>query len=139
MGARAWHLERAKHNKKASEFLEADGKFLDWAAISLFYSALHYVHSSLADEPDLPKDERHPRKHSDPTVGSRGVNQLVAQIYPQISVQYRSLFEMSHRTRYDMHQLGPTTLPMLLKQWKDIKRFCEGLNQGRPTIPTQAP
>lgn len=137
MGTRAWHLERAKHNKKASDFLAS--QFVDWAVISLFYSALHYVQSSLADESSLGKDERHPRKHSGNEIGCRGTNQLVAAMYPQINTQYRSLMEMSHRTRYDVHTLGPTALPMLIKQWKDIKTFCEGLNQTRGTIPTQAP
>lgn len=137
MGARHWHLERAKHNKKASESMGSE--FEDWAVIALFYSALHYVQSSLADEPDLLKDERHPRKHSSNEPGNRGTNQLVADLYPSISIQYRSLMEMSHRTRYDAAKLGPTVLPMLLKQWKDVKTFCEGLNQTRPTVSTQAP
>lgn len=137
MGARAWHLERARHHKEASDFLLSE--FPDWAMTALFYSAMQYVHSSLADEPDLVKDERHPRKHSSPAIGSRGVNQLVRQCFPEIHEQYRSLFEMSLRTRYDFEQLGPMAVKMLSIQWNDVKTFCEGRNQGRPTISSQAP
>jgi len=136
MGVRKWHLKRAEHHKSASDYLL--GSFDDWAAVALFYSALHYVHSSLADEPELCKDERNPRKHSGVEPGSRGTNQLVNALYPEISVQYRSLREASHRTRYDISQLGPTAIPMLTRQWEDVKRFCEQLNQGRPWIKSQA-
>lgn len=135
MGARKWHVERAKRNEKASVAFESE--YPEWAVTALFYSALHYVHSSLADEPALAKDERHPRKHSSPELGTRGVNQLVAAVYPTISVEYRSLMEMAHRTRYDVYTLGQATIPMLRFQWKSVKNYCEGLNQGRPTRSTQ--
>ena len=137
MGVRKWHLERAKHHKKASDYLLQD--FPDWAMVALFYSALHYVHSSLADEPSLPKDERNPRKHSSPEIGTRGTNQLVAAMYPSITIAYRSLMELSHRTRYDMAALGPTAVPMAQLQWKSVKQFCEGLNQTRQALSSQAP
>jgi hypothetical protein len=89
---------------------------------------MHYVHSSLADEQNLNKDERNPRKHSGVDQGSRGTNQLVHALYPEIHTQYRSLYEASRRTRYDIAQLGPAALQLLTKQWKDIKRFCKGLH-----------
>jgi hypothetical protein len=136
MGVRKWHLKRAEHHKKASEFLL--NNFDDWAIVALFYSAMHYVHSSLADEPNLPKDERNPRKHSGVDVGSRGTNQLVRALYPEINTQYRSLYEASRRTRYDIAQLGPIGVQLLHKQWEEVKNFCEGLNQGRPWIKSQA-
>lgn len=53
-------------------------------------------------------------------------------------MQYRSLGEASHRTRYDISKLGPAAMPMLTRQWEDVKRFCEQLNQGRPWIKSQA-
>lgn len=145
MGARAWHIARAEHHKKAADYLAANTDFPDWACTALFYSALQYVHSSLADEPTLVKDERHPRKHSAPQGaqhGGRGVNQLVASLYQPIEVAYKSLFELSHRTRYDHDRLSTTdsnTFKLACMQWQQVKTFCEGRNQGRPTISTQAP
>ena len=142
MGSRVWHLARAEHNKNAADFIHADGGYDDWACTALFYSALHYVHSSLADEPTLPKDERHPRKHTAPPGkghGGRGANQLVAALYGPINISYKSLYELSRRTRYDVQALGPTLFPLAELQWRDVKVFCEGRNQGRPAIPTSAP
>ena len=92
MGARKWHVARAEHHLEVGQHLQ--GRYEDWAAVALAYSALHYVHSSLADEPALLKDERHPRKHTAPAGagnGGRGTNQLVRDLYPSIHVQYRSL------------------------------------------------
>lgn len=136
MGVRKWHLARAVHHKKASDFLLDD--YPDWAMVALFYSGMHYVHSSLADEESLGKDERHPRKHTGVQVGSRGTNQMVAAMYPSIDVAYRSLFELSHRTRYDIAQLGSMTVPGATRQWQSIKTFCDSLNGSRPWIPSQA-
>jgi hypothetical protein len=138
MGTRKWHLARAERNKQASEAFQAD--FPEWAVTALFYSALHYVHSSLADEPGLPKDERHPRKHTAlASEAGRGTNQLVRDRFPEINVAYRSLVEFGHKSRYDVLNLDDRTIPLLTLQWKQIKDYCEGLNQGRHTISTQAP
>ncbi|QHD84420.1 hypothetical protein GR168_02690 [Gordonia sp. JH63] len=136
MGVRKWHLARAAHHKEVSDFLL--DRYPDWAMVALFYSALHYVHSSLADEEDLGKDERHPRKHTGLEPGARGTNQMVAAKYAQIYPAYMSLFELSHRTRYDMAQLGAMTVPGAEKQWATVKQFCEALNASRPWIKSQA-
>ena len=136
MGVRKWHLARAVHHKEVSDYLLEP--YPDWAMVALFYSALHYVHSSLADEPDLGKDERHPRKHTGFEMGARGTNQIVVSQYGQIATAYSSLFELSHRTRYDIAQLGAMTVPGAQLQWQTIKDFCEALNDSRPWIKSQA-
>jgi hypothetical protein len=69
---------------------------------------------------------------------ARGTTQLVNAIYPQLAVPYASLFELSHRTRYDIARLGSMAVPAALKQWETIKQFCESLNDSRPWIPGQA-
>jgi hypothetical protein len=119
-----------------------DPQHTDWAAVALFYAADQWVHSSLADEPDLPKDERHPRKHTAPAgedTGGRGTNQLVRDLFPEIHVQYRSLMEASHRTRYDFEQLGAMAWPLLQRQYGDVRAFCRARNATRPTRSTQEP
>lgn len=146
MGARDWHIARAKRHLEVADFL-ADGAHYDWAAVALFYAAHQWVHSSLADEPGLARDERHPRKHTMPSGaggGGRGTNQLVAAHYPLISVQYRSLLEMSWRTRYDWEKLAggmsdEQLWTLLKRQFKDVRDHCQNLNGTRPKIPTQAP
>lgn len=145
MGARKWHVARAKRHLEVAEFL-AENEHYDWAAVALFYSAHQWVHSSLADEPELVRDERHPRKHTMPPGeggGGRGTNQLVACLYGGINVQYRSLFDMSWRTRYDWDKLAngmdDKLWVMLKMQYNDVRKHCQSLNGTRSTISTQAP
>lgn len=142
MGARKWHVSRANHNKEVADFL-AKNSHHDWAAVALFYAALHWVHSSLADEATLPRDERHPRKHtSPPGVDGRGVNQLVRDLYPGIHDEYISLFDMSRRTRYDYDELSKSlsseaVWQLLLGQYQSVRKHCNSLNGTRTTISTQ--
>ncbi len=109
MGAAAWHWARAQHHFSfANDTHQQLPAYADWAAVGLFYSALHVVHAGLDGDGSLPKDESHPRKHSGPKnakVGGRGTNQLVRDLYPPAHFAYRSLMEASHRTRYDMQAL----------------------------------
>jgi hypothetical protein len=108
MGPRPWHIARAEYNKKVSDSLLA--QYPDWALTTLYHSALHYAHSSLAGEPDTPKDERHPRAHSSVQPGARGTNQMVNDRYRQIAPAFMSLRNLSHRTRYDVYKLGQMTV-----------------------------
>lgn len=137
MPSRTFHLAKAKYDKEVSDFLME--KHADWGLVALFYSALHYVHSSLADEPNTPKDERHPRAHTSMQPGARGTNQMVADRFPSILTAYMSLQELSHRTRYDVDKLGPLTVQGALMHWRSIKTYCEALNATRDKIPTQEP
>lgn len=136
MGLRTWHLARAKHHKKVADDLHSQLGHDDWAVVALFYSALHYVHSMLNDEPDLGKDERHPRKHTappGPENGGRGVNQLVRDLYGSIRRDYASLFEASRRTRYDFDLLkADDPYSKLLEQHRRIEAFTTMRNAIRP-------
>ena len=142
MGARGWHTARAERHLEVAEFLAA-AEHYDWAAVALFYSAHQWVHSSLADEPNMHKDERHPRKHVRPAGSDgRGTNQLVREIFTPISVQYLSLADMSHRTRYDHDRLSEsmddrTIWPLLRAQFNEVRDFCQGRNKTRPKVHTQ--
>lgn len=144
MGARDWHVTRAKRHLEVAEFLAANQHF-DWASVALFYSAHQWVHSLLADEPGLVRDERHPRKHTMPAGDDgRGTTQLVAALYPSIEIPYKSLFDMSWRTRYDYNKLasglGQAQLwGLLFAQYNAIRKFSKGLSGTREKISTQAP
>ncbi len=141
MGSRAWHLARSKRHKEVADHLSLSG-FDDWAAVALFYSAHQLVHSALSGE-SLARDERHPRKHTAPPgagSGGRGTNQLVTQLWPHdVGRAYRSLFEASHRTRYDFEQLGSGAYKLLEMQYKIVSKHVELLNSSRPDVSTQAP
>lgn len=142
MGHRDWHVARAKHNKRAADsFLD---EYADWACTALFYSAYHYVQSALADEADLHKDERHPRKHTGFEHDSRGMNQLVAAVYPSINRSYKSLYDLSRRTRYDVDMLNKSitksglddrmAFVLATVQWQEVRDFCLTRNKDRPAL-----
>ena len=142
MGARDWHIARAGHHKEVAHFL-ADGGHHDWAAVALFYAAHQWVHSSLADEPGMHRDERHPRKHVSPRgADGRGTNQLVSDLFVDIAEAYRSLYDMGRRSRYDHDQLSQgmendAVWKLLLMQHSTIEQFCVARNATRAKVSTQ--
>lgn len=139
MGARNWHLARSQHCKEVADHLAETPKYRDWAAVALFYGALHLVQSALADEPDLPKDERHPRKHTGRDSGIRGTNQLVSDLYKPVKKDYWSLFEISRRTRYDFEKLGADAYRKLEEQYRHVEHYVRMMNMTRPEISTEEP
>lgn len=143
MGVRIWHVKRAEYHKSVAEHLRNDTQFEDWALVALYYSALHFVDSVLADDPDLPKDERNPRKHSGTDPGRRGRSQLVRDRFPQAQRKaYRSLEELSRRTRYDAALLSSdaqAAYDKALSQWSDIEKYARMMHVTRTTISSEAP
>lgn len=142
MGASKWHKARAEYHLEVAHHLHKSTEYADWALVALYYAALHHVDAVLANDPDLPKDERHPRKHSGVEVGSRGRNQLVrAQMPPRIRRAYRQLEELSRRTRYDVEKLkhGPDAFTKALVWHDDIEQYQALMSLTRPEIPTDAP
>lgn len=142
MGSRVWHLARAKRHKDVADHLGGSG-YEDWAAVALAYAAHALVHSALSGDPELPRDERHPRKHTAPPgagTGGRGTNQLVQSRFPRdVGVAFMSLFEAGRRTRYDWKQLGSPAYTLLCLQYATVKTYCEALNASRPDVHTQQP
>jgi hypothetical protein len=142
VGARRWHIARAEYHKEVAEHLRHQTDYEDWSLVALYYSALHFVDSILADDPDLPKDERHPRKHSGLEPGQRGRNQLVADRLSVIRADYRSLEDLSRRTRYDAQKLqqdAATAYDLALPQWQHIEQYARMMHMTRTVIPTDAP
>ena len=135
MGSAKFHLARAERNFQACQFMRAE--FPEWAGVALFYSALHYVDWALADERQLNKDERNPRKHVGFEPGARGRNQIVAKEYAEIAVEYNSLYDMSRRSRYDVGRLSQglgddnAVLDLMIGQWRNVKEFCERRRAAR--------
>lgn len=137
MPERKYHLAKVKYNLDVSAHLKDTTKFTDWAVTALFYSALHLIDAYLDGEHALPKDERHPRKHSANAAagnGGRGRNQLVQALLPAIRKEYRSLEEASRRARYDMEVLGPDAYDRLLDQYKKVEQYTRMrmIAQGNP-------
>lgn len=142
MGVRKWHVARADYHKQVAEHLRHNTDYEDWALVALYYSALHFIDSVLADDPDLPKDERNPRKHSGSEPGQRGRNQLVNARCRPVRNDYRKLEELSRRTRYDAALLrteSTTAYDRALPQWQHIEQYARMMHMTRPAISSEAP
>ena len=142
MGASKWHTARGGYHLEVAEHIHKSTDYSDWALVALYYSALHHVDSVLANDPALPKDERHPRKHSGIDPGARGRNQLVrAQLPPVIHKAYRQLEELPRRTRYDVAKLqGASSAYERALPWlREIEKYAQLMGLTRPEIPTDAP
>lgn len=56
---------------------------------------------------------------------------MVRDPYPEVHEQYRSLFELSCRTRYDSDKLGDELVWRMARlQYDSIDQFCRGRNAG---------
>lgn len=144
MGIRVWHVARAEYHKDVAEHLRSATEYEDWSLVALYYSALHLVDSVLADEPRIPKDERNPRKHSGSRPGQRGRNQLVQALFPiGPRKAYRSLEDLSRRTRYDCDALESNdarkAFDLALDDWKEVNRYARLMHQSRAAIPSDQP
>jgi hypothetical protein len=142
LGVRSWHVARAEYHKTVAEHLRHETEYEDWALVALYYSALHFVDSVLADDPDLNKDERHPRKHSGQEPGARGRNLLVNSRCRPIRGDYRKLEELSRRTRYDADMLrteSVTAYDKALPQWHRVEQWARMMHITRPAIPSEQP
>lgn len=144
MGIRVWHVSRAEYHREVADHLGNQTEYEDWALVALYYSSLHMVDSVLADDPDLPKDERNPRKHSGVQSGQRGRNQLVRACFPySVRKAYRSLEDLSRRTRYDCEALKSNdarkTFDLALDDWKEIDRYARMMHIARPPLPSEKP
>jgi hypothetical protein len=123
-----YHLRKAEHNKATAAHLKFSGTtYQDWAVTIRFYAAMHLVDALLDQMPDLPKDERHPRKHHAAANihgnGGRGRNQLVNAILTPVRKEYSSLYDASRRSRYDMDMLGDDIYEKLGDQLDKIETY----------------
>ena len=91
VGARNWHAARANYHTEVAEHLHTRTEYADWRLSRCSTHPCIGLTGYRGDELKLPKDERHPKKHSfEP--GSRGRNQVVRGLMPlKISRAYRDL------------------------------------------------
>ena len=101
MPSKTKHISMATKNERFFEHLD-DSPFLEWAAMGLFYSLLHYIEAYLADRSDP-----HSSSHSDREPWMERISDL-RMIYSK----YRYLKDQSRQGRY----WGLTFTPDKLKE-----------------------
>ncbi|MBI4333837.1 MAG: hypothetical protein HY673_21455 [Chloroflexi bacterium] len=104
---RDFHIWKARRNEVFHESIDLD-KHGEWAAVALFYAAMHYVDAVLAEELGLPAEARHPGDHAHR-------NQMVAASHSlsPIWLFYRSLYHRSRQARYTSLSLPRNVLANL--------------------------
>ena len=98
------HKIQAERNKNLSEFLHAGGQYLDWACITAFYSALHFVSCKI-----FPKKYNGVQcntmedamKHLNAKNKHQATSYMVRIVYPNIAKDYDFLKDLSYTTRYN--------------------------------------
>ena len=125
------HLLQATKNEQFFETFDLDDTpYLDWAAASLFYSALHLVDSYFADEsspigPQSPDASggHHPKGHVE-----RREKILNSVALSPIDVPYRELRQRCDDARYRLLPLSPGRVRRLASnEYNTVKNHVSGL------------
>jgi hypothetical protein len=106
------HIKKAKHIEEFSDSLiELNNKFIDWAIVAYFYSALHWVDALLAE-----KLKKHPENHRERENYFRLVDVL-----RDIFTEYKQLKLESETVRYKLHKFEKSHIKYSAKYYKKIK------------------
>ncbi|MBL7186124.1 MAG: hypothetical protein ISS70_07340 [Phycisphaerae bacterium] len=87
------HIDLAIHNIEAADYLLAEPSFSDWAAVVVFYAALHVVDAVFFCDPKAPK--KHGISHSERNDILKGTVH-----YQKIYEHYCIMSRVSHVARY---------------------------------------
>ena len=94
MSDKEGHLQKADHNLRFVKTFNMDRtKFLDWAAVAIFYTACHYVDAYLST-----KGYFEFKNH-----GER--NEKVEEHLAPIALHYLTLFKAGHDARYKPYRI----------------------------------
>jgi hypothetical protein len=105
------HIKKAARNEGFAQVL-AKGTYYDWAAVALFYAALHYVDSVLAVSGEHPRS--HERRHE--LIPN---NPTLKRVYSE----YRALETLSHNARYYAMPIEPQHVHDAQNDYDTIKAF----------------
>jgi len=116
------YLQKAAHNLEFAQYVRKNKTdCLDWAATSLFYSAVHYLNAYFVNA-DTPIPRRH--TSSDPNYpGRKNIIQQDPQLL-SIYSHYRHLDDESRDARYELRIISAADYDsFLLPKLNSIKSF----------------
>ena len=110
MPSHVWHDSKKLHDYSVFKHIEQKTNvFIDWQIISLFYSALHYVDSTL-----YKLFSYHPKNHNDRK------NYIKSSMRP-IENKYRLLYHLGWDARYSDVTLNQRDLEKAITYYDKIK------------------
>jgi hypothetical protein len=125
------HQAHAEHNQALLDYfiqqvLPRDPVFADWALVVCFYAALHYTKAAILRDHGVMV----PKHRSGPGRGGKwelGHNDLVRTHLPQISAEYRDLFDIGVQARYEgFFKLGQNVLLEVVRQQAELAKIKAG-------------
>ncbi|SFO50458.1 hypothetical protein SAMN05428949_5466 [Chitinophaga sp. YR627] len=135
------HLDLARHNENACNFLKENNTFPDWVITTAFYAALHYVSSVIFPYECLQQGKKklvndiaaykncigsHDNKH-------KLMMDLVFYKCKNIGKSYSTLLELSYSSRYDTNMPDTLYSNRAQKYLTDIKSYCEKIHMPTTT------
>jgi hypothetical protein len=119
------HRIQAERNKNLSEFLHADEQYLDWACITAFYSALHFVSCGILPQKyngvqcNTMEDAM---RHLNAKNKHEATSYMVRIVYPNIARDYDYLKNLSYTTRYNNGDVDINISKLCQKKLKKIQK-----------------
>jgi len=100
------HREKARHNQACLASIDA-AQFPDWAVTMAFYAALHLIEAVLVTHNRARPQCTHPIR-----------NGIVQREYSTLWFPYRTLYELSRRSRYDCYRITQGDV------WRAMQSAC---------------
>jgi hypothetical protein len=155
MPAQTQHAEQAEHNFKAASFIVENSEFFDWSATIAFYSAVHFVESSISflsdsdakllyfnhsinikHSNDLQNKELYPSYSGKPLSSPHAIRrQIIARNFVDIRDSYNLLEDASSTQRYTNYKQNDSVKcrKLIDKHLTKIKSWHDSLVSLKPT------
>ena len=113
------YLQKSQENYDLYKFLSKEDKFIEWQAVSIFYSALCYVKAYLYSRPSMPPEAIN--SHRDiKTWLTLEANAKRLMIYEKY---YNFLYDYSRDARYKCNKIYPRVIEKMIEKHNKIKEL----------------
>ena len=111
--------EKSDENFKLYKFLAKENKFIEWQAVSIFYSALCYIKAYLYSKNNMPEESINSHKLIMYwlTTESTTKNLMIYEKY------YNFLYNYSRDARYKCNKITPEVINKMLEKYNKIKEL----------------
>ncbi len=112
-------LQKSQQNFELYEFLSKENKFIEWQAVSIFYSALCYVKAYLYSKPSIPENSISSHKEIMYwlTTERESKNLMIYEHY------YNFLYNYARDARYKCNKIKPRVIEKMLEKHAKIKEL----------------
>lgn len=112
-------IKKSDENFELYKFLSTENKFIEWQAVSIFYSALCYVKAYLFSKPNLPDTAINSHKEIMfwLTTEREAKNLMIYECY------YKFLYSYSRDARYKCNKINRKVIDKMLEKYAKIKEL----------------